>query len=65
MYDASERLAAAVQVARDTLAKHEPSATISATEMNLVTMSLQIDVESATFSGPTDVMDAQDGIDEA
>ena len=65
LYDASERLAAAVHVARETLMDFEPSTRISASEMNLVTMSLQIDVDSATFVGTTEVMDAQDLPDES
>ncbi|MCP4445308.1 MAG: serine/threonine protein kinase [Myxococcales bacterium] len=60
LYDASERSAAAVQVARETLESFEPNAHISASQMNLATMSLQIDVESASFAASTQVMDAQD-----
>jgi len=64
LFDASERLAAAVEVARETLRIHEPSARISATEMNLPTLELQIDVESAAFGGPTKSMSAQESTEE-
>lgn len=60
LYDASERLSAAVQVARDTLEECETSTRFSASKMDLATLSLQLNVESATFSGATEVMDAQD-----
>ncbi len=58
LYDANERLATAVQVAGKTLSLHEPKASMSASDMDHVTMSLQIDVESATFAGPTQAMKA-------
>lgn len=58
LYDANERLATAVQVAGKTLSIHEPRASMSASDMQHVTMSLQIDVESAAFAGPTLAMKA-------
>lgn len=63
LYDAGERLAAAVQVAKETLSNFEPKQRISASEMDLGTLSLQIDVDTANFGGPTQAMEAQDPTD--
>ncbi len=59
LFDASERLAAAIAVAKKTLAGFEDDATISASQMNQITISLHMNVESATFRGPTMPMKAQ------
>ncbi len=60
LYDATERLATAVSVARQTLAELDPQTRISASQMNVATVSLQIDVNSAHFGGPTLAMKSQD-----
>lgn len=64
LYDANERLAAAVVVARNTLAAIEHTENISASEMNHATWSHQLELNSATFAGPTMSMEAQESADE-
>lgn len=57
IFDAHERLAAAVKCARETLTTFEgDEARISASDMNQQTWSLQIDVDSASFKGTTKAM---------
>lgn len=64
LFDASERLAAAVGVARSTVNELEFSAKISPAEMNQATHSLHLQVDSAKFNGPTMQMEVQGGPDD-
>jgi serine/threonine-protein kinase len=64
LYDAGERLAAAVLVAQATLNAMEHTENISASEMNHATWSHQLEVNSATFAGPTMAMEAQGSSDD-
>ena len=65
LFDAGERLAAAVGVAQSTIAELEFKDSISPAEMNQATHSLHLNVDSATFAGPTIQMEAQGEPDEA
>jgi serine/threonine-protein kinase len=59
LFDAGERLAAAVHVARSTLDELEHKQTISPSQMNQATQTLQLNFDSANFAGPTTEMEAQ------
>lgn len=59
LFDAGERLAAAVQVARSTIRELEYKDSISPSEMNQATHSLHLNIADASFAGPTTEMEAQ------
>ncbi|MBL4632949.1 MAG: serine/threonine protein kinase [Kofleriaceae bacterium] len=59
LFDANQRLAAAVVVAVETVGGFEDSETISAAQMNEMTISLNMNVESAVFRGPTQSMSVE------
>ncbi len=53
LFDAGERLAAAVRVSRSTIGAVEHRTSISPSAMNQPTQSLQLDVNAASFAGAT------------
>lgn len=59
LFDANQRLAAAVSVAVDTLSGFDENERISAHQMNQMTLSLHMDVGSAIFRGPTQSMSVE------
>ncbi len=60
LFDAGERLAAAVCVAHSTIDELEHKEKISAIQMDQATHSLHLNMDSAKFAGPTTEMEAQD-----